>query len=77
MNGTHDARLQSWVASANDPGGDFPIQNLPYGVIEPGIIGVAIGDRILNLRVCAEAGLLPAETREAAGGTSAEPADGA
>jgi len=67
MNETHDARLKSWVASANDPESDFPIQNLPYGVVEPGIIGVAIGDRVLNLRTCAEAGLLPAEAREAAG----------
>ena len=67
MNETHDARLQSWVDSANDPEGDFPLQNLPYGLIEPGIIGVAIGDRILNLRTCADAGLLPAEVREAAG----------
>jgi fumarylacetoacetase len=66
MNETHSAQLESWVESANDPEGDFPIQNLPYGVIEPGIIGVAIGDRILNLRSCAEAGLLPAEVREAA-----------
>ena len=66
MNETHDARLRSWVDSANDPDGDFPIQNLPFGVIEPGIIGIAIGDRILNLRACAEAGLLPEETREPA-----------
>jgi fumarylacetoacetase len=66
MNETHAPRLRSWVESANNPEGDFPIQNLPFGVIEPGIIGVAIGDRILNLRACAEAGLLPEETREAA-----------
>ncbi len=66
MNETHDPRLKSWVAGANDPDGDFPIQNLPYGVIEPGFIGVAIGDRILNLRACAEAALLPEQTREPA-----------
>ncbi len=28
---THDAALQSWVASANADGTDFPIQNLPFG----------------------------------------------
>jgi len=66
MNETHDARLQSWLDSANDPDGDFPIQNLPFGVVEPGMIAVAIGDQILNLRACAEAGLLPEETREPA-----------
>ena len=58
MNGTHDPRRQSWVASANRRGGDFPIQNLPYGVFEPGTIGVAIGDQVLDLRGCSEAGLL-------------------
>lgn len=61
---THDPTLRSWVASANEPGADFPIQNLPFGVFRqrgrtesPGI-GVAIGDRILNLSACARAGLL-------------------
>jgi fumarylacetoacetase len=65
MNETHDARLKSWIESANDRDNDFPIQNLPYGVFEPGVIGVAIGDRILNLRACGEAGLLPAEAADA------------
>ncbi len=31
IDGTHDAALQSWVESANDPATDFPIQNLPFG----------------------------------------------
>jgi fumarylacetoacetase len=65
MNETHDARLKSWIDTANEGENDFPIQNLPYGVFEPGVIGVAIGDRILNLRACVERGLLPAEVREA------------
>ena len=30
---THDPKLESWVESANDPETDFPIQNLPFGVI--------------------------------------------
>ena len=29
---THDPALQSWVESANEPGCDFPIQNLPFGI---------------------------------------------
>jgi fumarylacetoacetase len=52
--------LKSWIASANEPDTDFPIQNLPYGVFRHGTqtrIGVAIGDRLLNLRACAGEGL--------------------
>jgi fumarylacetoacetase len=57
---TTDASLASWVASANDPDGDFPIQNLPFGRFrrdEGGDwrIGVAIGDEVLDL---AQAGLV-------------------
>ncbi|MBU7576392.1 MAG: fumarylacetoacetase, partial [Hydrogenophaga sp.] len=52
---THGAGLQSWLASANAPATDFPIQNLPYGRFtvgdEPGWrIGVAIGDQVLDLQ---------------------------
>ena len=60
--------LESWVESANNPLTDFPIQNLPYGVFSRGKntrIGIAIGDQILDLCACAEAGLLdalPSET---------------
>jgi len=53
--------LTSWLTSANDPASDFPIQNLPYGVFDAGRedhIGVAIGDRILDLHRCASDGLL-------------------
>lgn len=52
---THDATLESWVASANTIGADFPIQNLPFGVFrrkgmnEAFRIGVAIGDAIVDL----------------------------
>jgi fumarylacetoacetase len=55
--------LKSWVESANHSQTDFPIQNLPYGVFvseDEARIGVAIGDFILDLRACAEAGLLDA-----------------
>ena len=58
MNATHDPQRKSWVASANRPGAAFPIQNLPFGVFAPGAIGVAIGDEVLDLRGCAQAGLL-------------------
>ena len=55
----------SWLASANASDTDFPLQNLPYGVFH-GVsdnvytdrIGVAIGDRILDLDACAREGLL-------------------
>ncbi len=54
----------SWVESANRSTSDFPLQNLPFGVFSTRIldqrIGVAIGDRVLDVRVCAEQGLLRA-----------------
>src|SRR5438046_4258592 len=61
IDATHDTALQSWVASANDPASDFPLQNLPYGRFrragsdESWRVGVAIGDQVLDLRA---AGLL-------------------
>jgi len=67
LNRTHDPALTSWVASADQLGADFPIQNLPFGAFHGGI-GVAIGNRILNLNLAAEAGLfhtLPPETASA------------
>ena len=56
LNATHDPKLRSWVASANEAGTDFPIQNLPFGRFrtagssEGFRIGVAIGDQVLDLR---------------------------
>lgn len=52
---THDPALTSWVASANTPDTDFPIQNLPFGRFKveddpEWRIGVAIGDQVLDLR---------------------------
>jgi len=55
VNKTHDPKLRSWVESANEPGCDFPIQNLPFGVFrkkgskQAPRGGVAIGDQILDL----------------------------
>jgi fumarylacetoacetase len=50
---THDPKLTSWVDSANRPGTDFPIQNLPYASFrkhgeERIRVGVAIGDMLLD-----------------------------
>ena len=62
INESHDPQLRSWVDAANQPGADFPIQNLPFGVFrraltpEPPRVGVAIGDQILDLRLCHRAG---------------------
>jgi fumarylacetoacetase len=66
LDATHDPALRSWVSAANEPGSDFPIQNLPFGVFRdraggsPGI-GVAIGDRVLSLTACARLGLFREE----------------
>ncbi len=66
--------LRSWVAAANDPDCDFPLENLPYGVFRHDgqtRVGVAIGDRILDLRASAEHGLLcavPCDALEGCGG---------
>jgi fumarylacetoacetase len=51
---TLDPALRSWVASANAPDTDFPIQNLPFGRFRrqgelAWRIGVAIGDQVLDL----------------------------
>ncbi len=35
LNETHDLARKSWVASANAPDCDFPIQNLPFGAFRP------------------------------------------
>ena len=53
--------MKSWVESANKPDTDFPLQNLPYGVFRydgETRIGIAIGDQVLDLRACAQQGLL-------------------
>jgi fumarylacetoacetase len=65
---THAPTLESWVESAN--GHDqFPIQNLPFGIFSPSTAaddprpGVAIGDRILDLRLLASMGMLAEELK--------------
>ena len=54
LNETHDPSRRSFVESANAPGCDFPIQNLPFGVFRPpsgppARVGVAIGDQIVDV----------------------------
>jgi fumarylacetoacetase len=55
MDETCDPELTSWVESANAPGCEFPVQNLPFGVFrrkgarEAPRGGVAIGDQVLDL----------------------------
>ncbi|MFN2317826.1 MAG: fumarylacetoacetase, partial [Gemmatimonadales bacterium] len=63
IDGTHLPPLRSWVASANAPDTDFPIQNLPFGVFArrgggQRRVGVAIGDHLLDLGNCADRGQL-------------------
>ena len=67
INETHDPKLTSWVASANDGHSDFPIQNLPHGIFrrrgttEAWRGGVAIGDQIVDLAAAAAGGVFSGE----------------
>ncbi len=58
--------MKSFVPTANDPHSDFPLNNLPYGVFSanggPKSQGIAIGDRILNLRSMVESRILSIST---------------
>jgi fumarylacetoacetase len=61
INDTHDPALRSWVESANDPGSEFPIQNLPWCMVDDGASSrafpaVRVGDEYVNLRALEEAG---------------------
>ena len=68
LNETHDPTLRSWVASAQAPDTDFPIQNLPFGVFrragsqESFRVGVAIGDQILDIAAALHAGAFTAQS---------------
>ena len=71
-NSTHDATRRSWVESADDPAGDFPLQNLPAGVFRTANqptphLGIAIGDQVLDLALAGSAGLLPENLTRACG----------
>ena len=68
-NETHDPSRTSFVESANVAGGDFPIQNLPFGVFRRGDderVGVAIGDQVVDLHQLRRLGLLEGEAEVAA-----------
>ncbi len=62
LDATHDPALRSWVASAQAPNTDFPIQNLPLGIAEWAdghvAVVVAIGDQVCDLARARVAGLL-------------------
>ncbi len=68
INETHNETLKSWVESANTPGTDFPIQNLPFCVFtrsctyENVRIGVAVGDFVLDVYACYECCLFDDES---------------
>ncbi len=68
---THDPARLSWVKQANE-GGDFPIQNLPFGVFRRKAAGesfrggVAIGNQVVDLAALNAAGLLSGLAAEAA-----------
>ncbi|HZQ60958.1 MAG TPA: fumarylacetoacetase [Casimicrobiaceae bacterium] len=72
LNETHDPSLKSFVASAQAPGCDFTIQNLPFAVFrrkgknEQFRGGVAIGDQVLDLAAVCKRDLLSGDAREAA-----------
>jgi len=72
LNESHDPTLTSWVAQANEPGSDFPIQNLPFAVFrrkgcdEAFRVGVAIGDQIVDLGAAAGSGVFSGEAAFAA-----------
>src|SRR5262245_21775203 len=81
---THDRARRSWVGSANGHP-EFPLQNLPLGVFSPpGTTvpdarprgGIAIGDRVFDLRAAHDSGLftgLAARAAEAASSASLNP----
>ncbi len=72
LNETHDPARKSWVESANPPDADFPIQNLPFGAFRPRgdtaepMVGVAIGDQVLDVTAA-----MPAFDGEARGAADA------
>ena len=75
LNETHSPALESWVDGAAET--DFPVQNLPFGVYaDPrsgrGRIGIAIGDRILDVARVRSAGAIGGEADDAASACEGE-----
>jgi fumarylacetoacetase len=78
LNVTHDPLRRSWLESANIAGGDFPIQNLPFGLFRtegsPPRGGVALGDQIIDLAKLADRlGVAARAAAGAATGTTLAP----
>jgi fumarylacetoacetase len=77
VDATHDPELESWVESATGHP-DFPIQNLPFGVVSPPAAaagdrggsgprgGIRIGEYFLDLRALTRSGLLTGDAQRAA-----------
>ncbi|WP_206483706.1 fumarylacetoacetase [Thalassotalea sp. G2M2-11] len=71
LNETHDPQLTSWVESANVPGNEFPIQNLPFAIFrvkgssENFRGGVAIGDQVLDLAAAQASGIFEGIAQQA------------
>jgi fumarylacetoacetase len=68
LNHTHDPARRSWVESAEFPGTDFPLQNLPLGVFSTKTnpaprLGIAIGEQIVDLAAASGGDLLPVSIR--------------
>jgi len=69
---TNDPRARSWLHSANQIDGDFPLQNLPFAVFrradstEQFRGGVAIGDQIVDLAALAKAGVFQGQAAQGA-----------
>lgn len=79
---SHDPALRSWVVSASQPSTAFPLPNLPVGVFRRREssgrprIGIAIGDRILDLNRAIAVGALDsleAPLRDAAQASTLNP----
>ncbi len=73
LNHTHNPAARSWVDSAQAPGADFPIQNLPFGIFKekeaPALDWrgcVAIGNEVCDLRALAASGVLQGAALQAA-----------
>lgn len=67
---THDREALSWVKSANTQHTDFPLQNLPIGMVSheggPPRVGVRIGEEVLDLVSALETGALCLNAQEEA-----------
>ena len=78
---THDPARLSWVKQANE-GGDFPIQNLPFGVFRRKAAGesfrgcVTIGNQVVDLAALSASSLLSGVAAEAAAACAAPSLDG-